>query len=257
MGEAKQLPRIAGPTVAVMGSSPKGSGFHRHSVVGNVVPSIVPLYTPQSFRRPGDVYIKPSSSKSSSRQAPRPLGLIPDRSERVDDLPGRFSKTLFAQSSKRGSAGQVDYYSRSFLPVKPSTAPANRLKPLNVQYRTKSALTIGENVQSSVAKLSTVHEDNDPDYMDILSRLNEHPTHYMHSVPEHTSSLYVHEDRNNQMRRSVCIPVKSDKQRKQPFHNQRRAHSLKVSHASTINIHLLLVCLIRSPTWRFMIMRGN
>ena len=227
MGEAKQLPRIAGPTVAVMGSGTKGSGFH-HPFVGNIVPSIVPMYTPYNFRRPGDVY-KPSSSKSSSRQAPRPLGLIPDRREHVDDLPRRFTGTLLAQSSNGRSTGHVDSNSRSILPVKPSTAPANRLKPLNMQYRTKSALTIGENVQPSATKsLSIVHEDSDPDYMDILGRLNE--PHYLQSVPEHVSYQYVHDDGYSQKRHSVCLPVKSDKQRKQPPHNRRRAYSLKVSH---------------------------
>jgi len=228
MGEANQLPRIAGRTVASMGSSTKGSGFH-HPFVGNMVPPVVPMYIPKNFRRPGDVYYKPISSKSS-RQSPRPLGLIPDRRQHVDNLPGHFTRTLFAQLYNRKSTGQVDNNldSRNVLPMKPSTAPANRLKPLNVQYRTKSAMSVGENVQSSATKLSIVHEDSDPDYMDILSRLSE--PHYLQSVPEHVSLQYVHEDDYHHKRRSVCLPVKFDKQRKQPSHNCRRAHSLKVSH---------------------------
>jgi len=221
MGEAKQLPRIGGRRVVAMGSGTKGSGFH-HPFVGNMASSIIPMHIPKSFRRPGDVYYKPISSKPSLRQAPRPLGLIPDRREQ--DYPGRFTRSLFAQSYN----GRSVENSQNVFPVKPSTAPANRLKPLNVQYRTKSAMTVAENVQSSATKLPMVHEDGDPDYMDILGRLNE--PHYLQSVPEHVSHQYVHEDGHNHKRRSVCLPVKFDKQRKQPLHNHRRAHSLKVSH---------------------------
>jgi len=234
MSEAKQFPRLAvvGPTIATMGTRNKNNTINYP--IGNVVPAILPMYSPKQFHRPGDVYRRPLS-KSSSRQTPRPLGLIPERQNHTDYLPSRFSKTIFSQPSK---FKQENDKNNKYSDTKPSTSvPATRLKPLNVQYRTKSALILGENIQSSTTNPSIIHEENDPDYMNILETLNMPPA----NSPEHTVDVHTYHDNvgyYQKQRHSVCLPIKCDKSKKPPAASRRRSHSLRVSQ------HALYHCVV-------------
>lgn len=236
MSEAKQLPRlaIAGPMMGTRDK--KGAMGYR---IGNVVPAILPMYSPKTFQRPGDVY-RPLS-KSSSRHSPRPLGLIPERQDHNNNgLLTRYSRTLFSQPSKFRQEEESDRGNKHDT-TKPNTAvPTTRLKPLNVQYRAKSAMTLGDNVQSSTTVPSTLYEETDPDYMDMFDRLNvpSLPSH-PHNSPEHGPvDIYNHEYNNNsyqKQRHSVSLPVKPSKPKKS---SHRRAHSLiiRVSMLYTIDI---------------------
>ena len=229
MSEAKQLPRlaIAGPT---MGARDKKSAMGYR--IGNVVPAILPMYSPKTFQRPGDVY-RPLS-KSSSRHTPRPLGLIPERQDHGANVPSRYSRTLFSRPSKFKQDESDDKGNKYDTP-KPSTAvPTTRLKPLNVQYRAKSAMTFGENVQSSTAFPFTLCEETDPDYMDMFETLNvpSLPSHPYTSPELAPVDIYTHEYNSSsyqKQRHSVSLPVKSNKSNKPPTRSRRRAHSLRVS----------------------------
>lgn len=236
MSEAKQLPRLAiarpsaGPKVLVMDARSKKSTINYR--IGSVVPAILPMYSPKNFQMPGDVY-RPLS-KSSSRQTPRPLGLIPERYDHTNELLSRFSTHLLSQPSKFKQ--ESDDKSNKYDTTKPSTAvPSTRLKPLNqsVQYRAKSAMTLGENVQSSTTNPAILYEETDPDYMDMLGRLDvpSIPSHPQNS-PEHTPDGYSRDNMNGyqKYRHSVCLPIKSSKSRKPLLAGSRsRAHSLRVS----------------------------
>ena len=229
MSEAKQLPRlaIAGP---MMGARDKKSAMGYR--IGNVVPAILPMYSPKTFQRPGDVY-RPLS-KSSSRHSPRPLGLIPERQDHnANSLLTRYSRTLFSQPSKFKQEESDDRGNKQDT-TKPNTAVSTtRLKPLNVQYRAKSAITFGENVQSITTVPSTLYEETDPDYMDMFDRLNvpSLPSHPRNS-PEHAPvDIYTHEYNHSSyqnQRHSVSLPVKPSKPKKSNK-PRRRAHSLRVS----------------------------
>ena len=237
MSEAKQLPRLAiarpsaaGPAIIVMGTRSKKSSMNFR--IGNVVPAILPLYSPNKFQRPGDVY-RPLS-KSSSRHTPRPLGLIPERQEHTNQLPSRFNCTLLSQPSKFKQ--QNDDKGDKYDATKPSTTlPTTRLKPLNGQYRAKSALIFGENIQSSTTNPFVLYEETDPDYMDMLGRLDERTTPTLQppqSSPEHSRPQYTYSHDSSSSyqkhRHSVCIPIKSTKSRS--WTSQRsRAQSLRVS----------------------------
>ena len=247
MSEAKQLPRlaIAGP---MMGARDKKSAMGYR--IGNVVPAILPMYSPKIFQRPGDVY-RPIS-KSSSRQSPRPLGLIPERQDHsTNGLLNRYSRTFFSQPSKFKQEENDDKGNK--YDTKPNTAvPTTRLKPLNVQYRAKSAMTLGENIQSSTTTVpSTLYEETDPDYMDMFDRLNvpSVPSH-PHNSPEHIPvDIYTHEYNNNsyqRQRHSVSLPIKSNKSKKPSTKSRRRAHSLRVSISYQELILYLHVCSIAS-----------
>ena len=249
MSEAKQLPRlaIAGP---MMGARDKKSAMGYR--IGNVVPAILPMYCPKTFQRPGDVY-RPLS-KSSSRHSPRPLGLIPERQDHnPNGLLTRYSRTLFSQPSK---FKQEDDRGNKHDTTKPNTAvPTTRLKPLNVQYRAKSAMILGENVQSTTTVPSTLYEETDPDYMDVFDRLNvpSLPSH-PHNSPEHAVDIYTHEYNNSsyQMQRhSVSLPVKPSKPKKSNK-PRRRAHSLRVSKLYH-QYYTLYVCVLYSLTQKLLI----
>ena len=238
MSEAKQLPRLAiarppaaGPSIFVMGARSRKSSMNYH--IGNVVPAILPMYSPNNCQRPGDVY-RPLS-KSSSRHTPRPLGLIPERQEHTNQLPSRFSIALLSQPSKFKQ--QSEDRGSKYDATKPSTAaPTARLKPLNGQYRARSASIFSENVQSS-ATHPVLYEDNDPDYMDMLGRLHERlsptplqPQSSPDHKPEHSQlHTYGHDNIGSYQkhRHSVCLPIKSTKSKNRPSRN--RTQSLRVS----------------------------
>lgn len=235
MSETKQLPRlaVAGPTIAAtMGTRNKK---HTKYPIGNVVPAILPTYSPKhaQFQRPGDVY-RPLS-KSSSRQTPRPLGLIPERQEHMSELPTYFNGTLLPRASQ---FRQEDNMSSRYSVKSTTAVPAARLKPLNGQFRAKSAMTFGENIQSSTTNPSIPL--NDPDYMDMLERLNvplSNPP--LHNSPEYTAAdIYPSTSDNgtnyHKERHSVCLPVKLNKTKKSlstAGFPHRRAYSLRVSQS--------------------------
>lgn len=248
MSEAKQLPRLAvagpsagGPTLAVMGARHKKNTMNYHPI-GNVVPAILPMYSTKKFQRPGDVY-KPLS-KSSSRQTPRPLGLIPERHSDVDELPSRFSRTLLSQPFKINRQESDDKSNNA----KPNTAvPTTRLKPLNVQYRARSAMTFDENVQSSTTtNPSTLYEEpGDPDYMDVLGTLNIPSTPSHLRSPEHDTHIYSHDNISSyqKQRYSVCLPIKPNKPKKVMAAGTRsRSHSLRVSTTISCDQNII-VCI--------------
>lgn len=235
--EAKQLPRltIAGPT---MGTRNK-KGIMNYPI-GNVVPAIIPTYFPKNFQRPGDVY-RPLS-KSSSRHTPRPLGLIPEREDYTNELPSRFSRTLFSQPSKFKQQENDNKNN------KPTTAiPTTRLKPINVQYRAKSAMMLGDdNIQSnSTNNPSILYEETDPDYMDILNvpSTPSYPLDLPHNSPEHTPNIHIRDDNSHlhyqKHRHSVSLPVKPNKSKKPQTGFRNRAHSLRVSN---LNQHVVTLC---------------
>ena len=246
MSEAKQLPRLAiarpsaaGPAIIVMGARSKKSSMNYR--IGNVVPAILPLYSPNKFQRPGDVY-RPLS-KSSSRHTPRPLGLIPERQEYTNQLPSRFNSAVLSQPSKFKQ--QNDDKGDKYDATKPSTTlPTTRLKPLNGQYRAKSALIFGENIQSSTTNPFVLYEETDPDYMDMLGRLDERTTPTLQppqSSPEHRPEhsqpyTYSYDSSSSYQkhRHSVCIPIKSTKSRSWPS-RRSRAQSLRVSMSLVVS----------------------
>ena len=230
--EAKQLPRLAiarppaGPAITVMGTINKITMDYR---IGNVVPSIVPMYSPRNSQMPGDVY-KPLS-RASSRLTPRPLGLIPERREQLPSRIMFYKPSKFKQGNDKGvdKGNQCDT-------AKPNTAvPTTRLKPLSSQYRAKSALTLGENIQSSITNPSTLYEETDPDYMDMLGKLDVPlttllPQSSSEYIPDTDSYTDSRDNINGyqKQRHSVCLPIKST--RKPPvIAHSRRAHSLRVS----------------------------
>ena len=230
MSEAKQLPRlaIAGP---VMGA--RGNKNYR---IGNVVPAVLPMCSLKTLQRPGDVY-RPMS-RSSSRHTPRPLGLIPERQDFTNnDLLDRYSRTLLSQHSKLKQGESDDKGNKlgnQYNFTKPSTPlPTTRLKPLNGgQYRAKSALKLGENIQSSTTTVpSTLCEETDPDYMDMLETLNIPPelSHPCNSPEPTPLDKYARENSYQKQRHSVSLPIKINKLNKPSTRSHRRAHSLKVS----------------------------
>ena len=252
MSEAKQLPRLAiarppaGPAIIVMGARDKKSSVNYR--IGNVVPAILPMYSPNNFQRPGDVY-RPLS-KSSSRHTPRPLGLIPERQEHTNQLPSRFSIAVLSQPSKFKQQND-DKGSKNDASKPSTTVPTARLKPLNGQYRARSASIFSENIQSSTTH-PILYEDTDPDYMDMLGRLNERvsptslqPQSSPEYKPEHSQPhAYSHDNIGSyqKQRHSMYLPIKSTKSKNWP--SRSRAQSLRVSISVIAILHVTQVLLL-------------
>ena len=240
MSEAKQLPRLAigGPMV--------GARDKKSFRIGNVVPAVLPMYSLKTLQRPGDVY-RPMS-RSSSRHTPRPLGLIPERQDfTTNGLLDRYSRAILSQHSKftqDQSDDKGNKLGNQYIVTKPNTTlPTTRLKPLNGgQYRAKSAMTLGENIQSSSTVPSTLCEETDPDYMDMLETLNvpSEPSHSCSSPDPIPLDMYARENSYQRQRHSVSLPIKTNKLNKPSARFHKRAHSLKVS----VSFHLLYLTLI-------------